>query len=213
MQREQNSMNIAVLGGSFNPPHVAHVLAATWVLSTRSVDEVWWMPVGQHAFGKSLEPFEHRKAMVQRAMAPLRDRCRVTDIEHRIGGSNRTVDTLQHLQRESPHHRFRLIIGADILHERHSWKSWDVLERDFGFHILGREGYEIPAGYNASVVLPRVSSTFLRDALSQGNANACEGMLPREVLHYIVTHRLYGLPENAAQSWRDAHFAKPGEKT
>jgi nicotinate-nucleotide adenylyltransferase len=192
-------MRVAILGGSFNPPHVAHVLAATWVLATRPVDEVWFMPVGRHAFGKNLLPFEQRRHMAELALAPIRAQARVTDVEDRLGGPNRTIDTLQHLQTEHPDVRFSLIIGADILQDRHSWKSWDVLERDFGFHLLGRDGYPIPDGYGAQVVLPDVSSTDLRGWLAAGDLASCEGRLPRAVLDYIVQHRLYGLPEDAAR--------------
>lgn len=194
-------MRIAILGGSFNPPHVAHMLAATWVLATRPVDQVWLMPVGQHAFGKNLLPFAHRVAMLQLGLEAAGPNVRVTDVESRLGGENRTVDTLQHLQREHPEHRFSLIIGADILHERHAWKSWDVLERDFGFHLLGREGYSLPEGYGVSVVLPAISSTGLRRALAEGDLAACEGWLDRRVLAYIARHRLYGVAEQAAEAW------------
>ncbi len=185
-------MRIAIMGGSFNPPHVAHVLAATWVLCARAVDEVWFMPVGQHAFGKSLEAFEHRFAMLEEAIAPIAARARVTDVEQRLGGPNRTIDTLLHLQKEHPGHDFSLIIGADILAERHSWKAWDVLENDFGFHILGREGHPMPEGYGAEVVLPGISSTQLRGLLAKGDFERCDGLAGRGVLEYIRRHGLYG---------------------
>ena len=100
--REDTMSKVALFGGSFNPPHVCHVLAATWVLSVRPVDEVWFMPVGQHAFGKQLESFEHRRSMCELARAPIAAQTRVTDIENRLGGANRTIDTLQALDAEHP---------------------------------------------------------------------------------------------------------------
>lgn len=186
-------MKIAILGGSFNPPHVAHLLAATWTLAARPIDAVWFMPVGEHAFGKALEPFEHRAQMTRLMLQPIGAMAQVTDVEQRLGGPNRTIDTLQHLQAEHPEHRFSLIIGADILAERHAWKAWDVLESDFGFHILGREGHPMPDGYGAEVVLPAVSSTDIRALLAEGNTRGCDGLLPAKVLQYIQQHRLYGL--------------------
>jgi nicotinate-nucleotide adenylyltransferase len=194
-------MRVAILGGSFNPPHVAHILAVTWVLATRPVDEVWLMPVGEHAFGKRLVSYAHREAMVRLALGPLGPRAQVTDIERRLAGPSRTVDSLQALQRERPECRFSLIIGADILAERHAWKAWDVLERDFGFHLLGREGYALPAGYGVSVVLPAVSSTLLRERLAGGDLAGCEGMLDRGVLSYIARQGLYEVPAEAAARW------------
>ncbi len=184
-------MRVAIFGGSFNPPHVAHLLAATWVLSTRPVDQVWFVPVGQHAFGKVLESFEHRRRMLELATAPIRAESAVCDVEQRLGGPNRTIDTLQHLQREHPEARFSLIIGADILTERHAWKSWDVLERDFGFHVLGRQGYPTPPGYGAEVVLPDVSSTTLRQKLRDRDLDGCRCRIDLDVLDYIEAHALY----------------------
>lgn len=189
--------NVAILGGSFNPPHTCHILCATWVLSTRPVDEVWLMPVGQHAFGKNLEPFEHRVAMCERALEPIRGRCRVTDIEQRLGGQNRTIDTLSVLDREHPDVNFSLIIGADILLESHLWKGWERLENDYGFHILGREGYPPPpATQGFAVTLPEISSTDIRARLALGDLNGCLGQLDLDVLRYIIRHRLFGIPDN-----------------
>jgi len=195
-QREK----IAVLGGSFNPPHVAHVLAATWVLSACDVDHVLFMPCSQHAFGKSLAPFEHRMHLTRLAAEPLRQ-VSVSDIESRLPSPNYTVDTLGQLQRECPNAEFSLIVGADVLHERHKWKSWDVLERDFGFHILGRSGYDVPSGFGASVQLPQISSTQLRDRLALGDFEGCVGHADLDVLAAIARRRLYGVPEVAARDW------------
>ena len=58
-------MQVALLGGSFNPPHVGHLLAAQYVRATQGVDEVWLMPAYRHPFGKALESFEHRVRMCE----------------------------------------------------------------------------------------------------------------------------------------------------
>ena len=190
--------NVALLGGSFNPPHTCHILCATWVLTARPVDEVWLMPVGQHAFGKNLEPFEHRMAMCEAAIEPIRHHCRVTDIEQRLGGQNRTLDTLSVLDREHPDVNFSLIIGADILLESHLWKGWDTLKNQYGFHILGRDGYPSPPkSQGFQVTLPEISSTDIRARLSAGDLNGCLGQLDLDVMRYIIKHRLYSLPETS----------------
>ena len=56
-------MHVALIGGSFNPPHVGHLLAAHFVRATEPVDEVWLVPADEHPFGKPLAPFEHRLRM------------------------------------------------------------------------------------------------------------------------------------------------------
>jgi len=63
---------VALLGGSFNPPHVAHLMAAYWALATQGVAEVWLLPAFQHPFGKSLAAFEDRVRMCELAAAGVR---------------------------------------------------------------------------------------------------------------------------------------------
>ena len=198
--RDAGRVKVAVLGGSFNPPHVAHTLAAAWVLSARDVDEELLVPCGEHAFGKQLLPFADRLALTRLAAEPLRGAV-VSDIESTLPAPNYTVDTLRHLTRQRPEADFSLVIGADILHERDKWKSWDVLERDFGFHILGRGGYAFPAGFGSAVELPEISSTDLRAHLAAGEFDACQGHMSLAVLREIAARRLYAAPAAQADAW------------
>src|SRR3989304_1115288 len=63
---------VALLGGSFNPPHVAHMMAAYWTLATQEVSEVWLLPAYRHPFGKALAPFEDRVKMCELAATAAR---------------------------------------------------------------------------------------------------------------------------------------------
>ena len=76
---------IALLGGSFNPPHVAHVMAAWWALATQGVREVWLLPTWRHPFGKELAPWEDRVRMCELAIRAAARRPRL----HRRGGAAR----------------------------------------------------------------------------------------------------------------------------
>ena len=64
-------LRVALFGGSFNPPHVGHVLAVTYALSVGLVERVLVVPVFEHALGKRLAPFEHRVEMSRRAFGWL----------------------------------------------------------------------------------------------------------------------------------------------
>ena len=64
-------MHIALFGGSFNPPHVGHMMAAYYVIATRPVDKLWLMPAYRHPFGKRLAPFDDRVKMCELAAAPF----------------------------------------------------------------------------------------------------------------------------------------------
>lgn len=115
---------LAVFGGSFDPPHIAHVLVACWARLAAPVDRVLIVPTFQHAFGKQSVPFAHRFRMAELAMAPLRD-VEVSDIERELGGESRTFHTLEALSKRYPGASFRLVIGADILNETHKWFRWE----------------------------------------------------------------------------------------
>ena len=74
---------VAVFGGAFNPPHLAHVFAVTYLLGREDVDKVWLMPTSAHVFGKDMAPLEDRIEMLQDVVASLgwSDRVFVSDFE------------------------------------------------------------------------------------------------------------------------------------
>src|SRR5690606_7304538 len=83
---------VALLGGSFNPPHVGHLLAAHYVRATQGVDEVWLMPSHNHPFGKALTPFVHRLGMCEVLCKDTSGWMRTTSVESEPGLTGRTVD-------------------------------------------------------------------------------------------------------------------------
>jgi nicotinate-nucleotide adenylyltransferase len=85
---------VALFGGSFDPPHVGHLLAADYVLATEPADELWFVPVLEHPFGKPLiGSYDHRVALCEQLAADLR-RARVSRAEQE-SGEGRTVDLLE----------------------------------------------------------------------------------------------------------------------
>jgi nicotinate-nucleotide adenylyltransferase len=185
---------IALLGGSFNPPHVAHVMAAWWALATQGVREVWLLPAWRHPFGKQLAPFEDRVAMCRLAVAAIRG-AHVCTAEAELAGDplcGKTARTLQHLVASHPDLRFALVVGADILPEAASWYRWDLVESLARVVVVGRQGY--PGGEGPA--LPAISSTEVRERLARGEDAGA--LLPRRVLEYVREHRLYGVPGGGA---------------
>jgi nicotinate-nucleotide adenylyltransferase len=180
-------LRIALLGGSFNPPHVGHLMNAYYVLATREVDRVWLMPVFRHPFAKKLAPFEDRLRMCELAAARFAGGIEVTGVEAEVPGEGRTLDTLKRLIAKHPEHRFLLIIGTDILPERSKWKDFDRIEKLVEVVVVRRAGFESPLA--GGPVLPEVSSTEIRERLGRG-ADA-SSLVPREVLDYIRSRGLY----------------------
>ncbi len=132
-------MKVAVFGGSFNPPHVAHALAAVLVLVTEDVDRLLVVPAYQHPFGKPLAPFVDRAAMCDLAMGFIPG-VEVSRIEESLGGESRTLRTLEHLASQHPDWHLRLVVGADILAEAPRWFGFDVIAKLAPPIVLARAG-------------------------------------------------------------------------
>lgn len=178
---------VAVYGGSFDPPHLGHVLSVAWALSVAEIDEVWVIPVWTHAFGKAHgASFDARMDMCRLAFEPFR-RVELLDIERRLGGVSRTLDTLEALRQEHPDVALRLLIGADVLPTTDRWHRWEDVATIAPPLVVGREGYPAPEGCPISI--PDVSSTEVRAALD--DARDLTGLVPKAVAEHIREHGLY----------------------
>jgi len=189
---------VALFGGSFNPPHVAHQMVGLYVLETQPVDELWFVPTYAHPFGKPLVAYEHRVAMCELAAAALGPRARVSraeaDLAERPGFvTSHTIDLVDLAIEQG--HAPRLVIGADILRDAARWHRWaDVVARA-PLIVVGRRGHTPPPGSVAGgaagmVTMPEISATHVRDLLARGESGA-SGLVPRDVLRYIAQHHLY----------------------
>jgi nicotinate-nucleotide adenylyltransferase len=179
---------VGVFGGSFDPPHAAHVLFVSYVLSSVPLDRLLVIPTFEHPLDKSaVAAYEHRARMCELAMADL-TRVEVSQIEADLGGSSRTLRTLEALLARTPSSRLRLLIGADILEETDRWHRWDRIVELAPPVVVGRSGYT-RSGEVLPVALPNVSSTEVRDRLARGEDTT--GLVPHRVADYIRQHRLY----------------------
>ena len=186
--------HIALLGGSFNPPHVAHQMICLWALSTGRAEQVWMVPVLRHALDKPLAPFEHRLRMCELAVTDLgAARVRVCDIEAGLGDPSRTLLTVRALLRRHPEHRFSLLVGADLLAQTRQWYRFDELEQLIDIIVVGRPGV---AGPPDAAPMPAVSSTEVRQRLSQGRD--VSHLVPAGVLAYLRQQGLYGTSGGSA---------------
>lgn len=180
-------MRIALFGGSFNPPHVGHLLVTAYVLATQEVDRVALMPAARHPFGKQLAPFEDRVELCRRLAAFFAGGVEVTRVEEEVPGEGRTVDTLEHLLRTRPGDSYRLVIGSDVLREAPQWKAFDRVVALAPPIVLSRSGYPHPDAKGPA--MPEVSSTEVRARLRAGQG--AEELVPAAVLAYIRERGLY----------------------
>lgn len=182
---------IALIGGSFNPPHLGHLWAATFIRATHEVDEVWLVPAFRHPFGKSLASFEERLAMCELLCRDTAGWLKASPVERDVCGEGWTVELLEHLHRVRPDDSWLWLIGSDILDELPRWRSFDRVEQLSSVVVLHRAGYPSPRSVGPAMV--EISSSEIRERLGRGERP--DGLVPRTVLDYIAAHGLYPAAE------------------
>jgi nicotinate-nucleotide adenylyltransferase len=163
---------IYLYGGSFNPLHNGHLAIIRHFAGMKDA-RLLVAPTVQHAFGKSLTPFETRAQWVKNS-------CPSAEILR--ADSPYMAETCEAILKNNPGETIRLVVGSDILWERHKWHRWDDLMQLVELVIIARPGVEPVEGYTYTYIdLPEVSSSYLRTALPRG-----EGLdlVPADVAAY-----------------------------
>ncbi|MDO3409086.1 nicotinate-nucleotide adenylyltransferase [Saccharibacillus sp. CPCC 101409] len=195
-------MKIGIMGGTFDPIHTGHLLAAETVREALGLDEVWFMPahVPPHKAEAGFSG-EERLRMVELAIGS-QSAFRTLDIELRRGGVSYTVDTMSELTGKYPDARFHFIIGTDMVNYLPRWNRIGELASLTRFAAVGRGGYELHAEDLAPEVknkidycdMPQleISSTDIRRRLREGRT--IRYLVPDKVHDYLQrsgTHAAY----------------------
>lgn len=195
---------IGLFGGSFDPPHNAHVALARIALDHLQLDELRWVLTGQaYQKARQLSSAEHRKAMVALAIAD-EPRFRLETCELDRAGPSYSIDTVRELDAVE-HADWFLIIGQDQYANLHTWRDWPELLRRVTIAVASRNGQspeasaEVAATWHrvTSLLLPRidVSATVIRENAAIGRDYT--DMVPGTVASYIDRHHLYrGIPRS-----------------
>lgn len=196
-------MRVGVYGGSFNPPHMAHVLVVAWALATGEVDAVWIIPTGGHPFGKDLAPFLDRMEMCRRAFGCFGERVCLLEIEAEPR-RHYSIETLRRLAAEHPTHSWRWIMGSDTLADAPRWREFEALMRLAPPLTVPRAGHRPlalpPEGGGSGqapdwperFALPDLSSTQVREMIARGQDPSELGLVARGVMDWIRSTGLYG---------------------
>ncbi|GAB6933975.1 nicotinate-nucleotide adenylyltransferase [Calditerricola satsumensis] len=189
-------MKVGLFGGTFDPPHVAHLAAAERVRDELALDEVWFVVAGQppHKMRDAVSPAHHRLRMVELAVAD-HPAFRVCDIELRRPGPSYTVDTVRALRRQHPDAEFYFIVGADMAADLPNWRAIDELKTLVRFVALGRPGYARPVLpgiplHWVDMPLLALSATELRRWIRAGRS--VRYLVPEAVRQYMEAHEVYG---------------------
>jgi nicotinate-nucleotide adenylyltransferase len=135
---------IGLLGGTFNPPHAAHLLISQIALKRLQLDEIWWLvtPGNPLKAGRPLPSIEARAAAC-RSLA--RDpRIVVTTFEAHLSSSY-TAATLSFLRQRAPAASFAWVMGADCLAQFHRWRDWQQIFATMPIAVIDRPGWHFKA--------------------------------------------------------------------
>ena len=188
-------MRLGIFGGSFDPPHLGHLLPVIDAAEALGLDEVRFVPAAQQPFkptGASASA-EHRLAMTYR----LVDRVpgfSADPTEITRGGLSWTVDTVSGLAAAHPSHELFLLLGADAFARFQQWREPERIRAMATVAVLVRGGDTLPSpGTGPVQVLETrrvdISSTELRTRVANGLT--IRGFTPDAVADYIAERRLY----------------------
>ena len=191
---------IGLLGGTFDPPHIGHLLTGQSVAEARHHDQLWFVVANdpwQKSVARTVTPASVRLAMVAEACYRSRHPhfvLKPCEIEIDTGGPSYTAATLRSLQASYPGTEFEIIVGSDAASQLHTWHDATWLADNARFVVVQRGGQqEVPSpGFQISVVdapLIEVSSTEIRERVRAGLP--VDHMVPPSVDALLRAHELY----------------------
>ena len=196
---------IGVMGGTFDPIHVGHLMLAEWAIDAAGLDQVWFIPTGQSYMkaDRQILPGSERLHMAELAVEG-NDKLKCLDIEIVRGGYTYSYETMEQLKSLYPEEQFYFIEGADCLYSMENWKyperllsSCTILAAvrgDAALQELEIKKTELLKRFGGSIQLmpfPQmsISSTEIRERLKQGKS--VRYMVPDKVLMYILEKGFY----------------------
>lgn len=188
-----NRKRIGIIGGTFNPPHLGHLIMAQQVGEQLGLDKVYFMPDAEppHVDEKASIPAKHREMMVRQSIMgnPLFD---IETIELERGGKSFTIDTMKLLVAMHPDTDYYFIIGGDMVAYLPKWERIEELVQLVQFVGVARHGYAKESLYPIIWVdapLVDISSTEIRKMIKTGRS--IQYLVPDDVKEYISKEGLY----------------------
>ena len=194
---------LGILGGTFDPPHIAHLVMADQARDQLKLARVLFVPAGQppHKLDRALSPVEHRLAMTQLAIAGDEGFI-VSRMDVDRPGPHYTADMLALAQAEHPGDELYLVIGSDSLRDLRIWHEPARVIAQARLAVIRRPGAE-PDWRALEVLLPEISarvdwvdaphldisSTDIKRRVRAGLA--IRYLVPMPVERYIIEHGLY----------------------
>lgn len=188
-------MQIALFGGSFDPPHQGHQFITQQLLAHKIVDQVWFVPVKHHPFQKSMTDANERVAMLEEIVQKLDTTAvRIERYEVDHPETSYSWDTLNALSAKYSEHTFSWVIGSDNLASFGQWHKYQELLQKFPVFVYPRQGFPTQPLYPGMIFLAKfpeitVSATDIRQKVQKGES--IKGLVTPEVEDYIHDRQLY----------------------
>ena len=189
-----SNARIGVLGGTFDPIHIGHLVVASEVCAALQLDTVLLVPTSAQPFkGETSRASAEQRLEMCRLATADDDKLQVSDVDVVRGGVTYTVDTLTDLSAQHPGAEFFFIGGADALARIDEWREPERLRALARWVVVARPGHAIEASDDRTLVVETpemgVSSTDVRHRVATGAP--WRYLVPVSVAAYIVQHGLY----------------------
>lgn len=199
-------MKIGIMGGTFDPVHIGHLLLGEFAYEEFGLDEIWFVPNGNPPHKKTEyteEALHHRIEMVKLAVSDV-PYFKVILCEAKTGEHSYTYSTMQEFNRRYPENHFYFILGADSLFAIEEWRNFQEIFPTCTILAAMRDDKDVQSmhdqidylsdRYRARIELLRaplveISSTVIRRRASRGLS--VRYMVPDQVDRYIAEHKLY----------------------
>jgi len=191
-------LRIGVLGGTFNPPHIGHLIVAEQARENLELSKVVFVPtaIPPHKQGLDIVEAHHRVEMLQCALQGNRA-FEISDMEIARGGVSFTVDTLRSLAQQRPDDSLFLLIGADNLMDFHTWRDPEGILAIAKVVAMTRPGFSMSAFdeqlrnriHICDVPQIEIESRRIRARVREGKS--IRYLVPAAVEAYIAKNKLY----------------------
>lgn len=188
-------MKIGLLGGSFNPIHKGHIAIAKTAIAQAVVDQVWFLPSGNHPFksGKELLTLSKRIELIKIAIGEI-PQLKISKHDTNRKKPNYTSKLIKKLYKSYPEIRFYFIAGYDILEELPKWHNYNWLKKNVNFIIVNRPNIDkdktsqmYSNNFSFIKMAPvDVSSSQIRDLVKNGEP--ISSLVPANIKDKIIEY-------------------------
>jgi len=194
-------MKVGILGGTFNPVHLGHLILAEEARELLSLDKVVFVPtyLPPHKTSRGIAPVEARLTMIQLAIKGNKY-FSVSDMEIRRGGKSYTIDTVKEFKKEFAFGGLFFIIGSDLVGYLDAWKDFNEITKLVKIIVATRPGYPLEdisarmaTRHTGVTTMPiralDISAFEIRSCIRQNSS--FRYFVPERVFRYINKERLY----------------------